>query len=74
MKIKTTKREQVLQYLQEHGSITTWIAIQEFGATRLSSIIFDLRKHYDIETEIKVTKDRNGNLCQYAEYKYLGRG
>lgn len=37
-------KERVLRYLQDFGSITSWEAIQNFGATRLSAIIFLLKK------------------------------
>jgi len=67
--MRVTKTQQVLEHLKDKGSITSWEAIQQYGATRLSSIIFNLREDgYDIETRIEVTKDRNGNTCQYANY------
>lgn len=67
--MRATKHSQVLNHLKEHGSITSWDAIRDYGATRLSAIIFDLRKiGYNIETTTEVTKDRNGNTCQFARY------
>lgn len=66
---KVTKTALVLEHLETFGTITSWQAIQEYGATRLSAIIFNLRKHgYDIDTKTELTKDRNGNVCQYAKY------
>ena len=42
--------EAVLAHLQKHKSITSWEAIQEYGATRLSDIIYRLRdRGYDIQ-------------------------
>ena len=39
------KTKAVLQYLREHSlGITTWDAINLFHATRLSAIIFNLKK------------------------------
>lgn len=65
----TNKHQQVLEHLQTNGNITSWEAIQQYGATRLSSIIFNLRKRgYDIDTETIRFKDRNGNEGQYAKY------
>ena len=65
----TNKHQQVLEHLQTKGTITSWEAIQTYGATRLSSIIFNLRKRgYDIDTETIKYKDRNGNEGQYAKY------
>ena len=36
--------EAILNHLMQFGSITTWEAIQQYGITRLSGRIFDLRK------------------------------
>jgi len=67
--MRVTKTAQVLEHLKNHGTITSWQAIHEYGATRLSAIIFNLRKDgYDIDTKTELTKDRNGNVCQYAKY------
>ena len=66
---RVTKFNQVKEHLQNYGTITSWQAIQQYGATRLSDIIFRLRKQgYDIETKTEVTKDRNGNSCSFAKY------
>lgn len=67
--MKTTKFNQVKEHLENYGTITSWQAIQQYGATRLSDIIFKLRKQgYVIETKTECTKDRNGNTCQFAKY------
>lgn len=39
-----TQRQRVLNYLKMHDGITTAEAFEKFNATRLSSIIFDLRR------------------------------
>lgn len=66
---KVTKTQQVFEHLLTNKSITSWEAIQKYGATRLSAIIFNLRKlGYNIDTVTEVTKDRNGNACHYARY------
>jgi len=59
----------VLNHLRENGSITSMEAIERFGATRLSSIIFNLRhRGYEIETVTKGTVDRYGHAVNYAKY------
>lgn len=74
MEKKVTKRGLVLQHLQTHGSITTWQACQYYNATRLSAIIFDLRKMgYNIESEKWYAKDLNGNTMTYCVYIYHGK-
>jgi len=40
----TKQKDQVLEYLKEHGSITTWEAIHDFGCTRLSQYILLLKQ------------------------------
>ena len=66
---KTTKTKQVLNHLNQYGTITSWQAIQQYGATRLSAIIFNLKKQgYNIHTITMEDTDRNGNTCQYAKY------
>lgn len=69
MKTKTTKKQQVLNHLITHGKIDSWKAIELYGATRLSAIIYNLRNQgFRIDTINKCVLDRNSNVCNYAEY------
>ena len=64
-----TKTQAVLDWLKTHASISSMEAIQSFGATRLSVIIFNLRKRgYNIETVKCEGTDRFGNPMRYARY------
>ena len=64
-----TQEQKVLRHLQELGSITSWEAIMEYGITRLSAKIFNLRKQgYEIEKEYVTTKNRFGEYCTFAKY------
>lgn len=57
-------------YLQRFGSITSWEAIKEFGATRLSAIILVLRNEgYNITTTMKSGKNRFGENTRYGVYE-----
>ena len=47
---KTSKTKKVLEHLQKYGSITSWQAIELYGATRLSAIIYNLREKYKISS------------------------
>lgn len=58
----------IREHLLQKGSITSWEAIKEYGATRLSSIIFNLRKTMDIKTRDVVFTDRYGHKSSFAEY------
>jgi len=61
----------VVWHLQFYGKITSWEAIKEYGITRLSSIIFNLRKRgYKITSVDKVFKNRFGHDTIVAEYIY----
>lgn len=61
----------VLKHLQEHGSITSMDAIQLYGATRLSAIIYNLRHNegYTIVTDIETVPTRHGTHSNIARYR-----
>lgn len=66
---KITKTSMVLNHLKKHGTITSMEAIENYGATRLSAIIFELRKKgYDIDTHDVHGVDRYGNKVVYGKY------
>ena len=68
---KTTKIEQIKSHLINKGKINTWEAIELYGATRLSGIIFKLKEYgYEIESINKTKKDRNGNVCNFVDYVF----
>jgi len=61
-----TQKEIVLKHLEEHGKITSLEAFQEYLITRLSAIIYRLRREgYDITSSERTSK--RGSY--YAEYK-----
>lgn len=69
---KTTQRSAVLNHLLTVGSITSFEAFELFGATRLSAIIFDLRRQgYVIWTDSVSTTNRYGQATTYAKYKLI---
>lgn len=69
---ETNKTLEVLKYLRKNGSITSMQAIEKFGATRLSAIIFNLRRNYIIDTLWMESVDRYGNACRYGKYVFKG--
>lgn len=71
--MKTNKTQLVLKHLQEYGTITSWEAIGKYGATRLSAIIFNLRKNHIINSESVDFTDRYGNKNVIAKYVYVGK-
>lgn len=63
------KTKAVLQWLQTGAGISSMEAIKQFGATRLSATIFNLRKKgYNIETVTCDGTDRFGNRMTFARY------
>ena len=46
-----SQKERVYEYIEEFGSINTLEAFKDLGVTRLSAVIFELRKLYDIADE-----------------------
>lgn len=67
---KTSKTKKVIMYLQETGHINSWEAIKEFGATRLSAIIFNLRHRYDMNiiSQKRQFIDRYGDKSYFVDY------
>ena len=66
---KQTHEKMILQYMRKHGSITAMDAVREFGCMRLAARISDLRwDGYNIETELEVGKNRQGDSVRYARY------
>lgn len=64
-----SQETQVLEYLKEHGKITSMEAITEFGITRLSGRILRLRRDgHKIETVMTTGRTRTGHSCTYATY------
>ena len=71
-KKKITKLNQVKNHLIEKGQIDSWTAINLYGATRLSAIIFNLRvEGHNIDSIPNTSYDRNQELCNFTTYKYI---
>lgn len=65
-----TQNEMVLEYLKEHKGITTLDAFREFGITRLSGRIFNLREQgYKIKSVDLIGKNRYGKSVRYTRYE-----
>ena len=66
-----TKKEMVLEHLKKYKTITPKEAYFEYGSMRLGAIIFDLRKDYNIKTNMIDVPTRFGNAT-VAEYEFIG--
>jgi hypothetical protein len=59
----------VLEYMQTKGSITSMDAIEMFGATRMSAIIYDIKKKgYEIDSPLIPVKNRYGKTVYVSNY------
>ena len=67
-----SQTKEVLNHLINLGTITSIEAIKLYGATRLSAIIFELRKKHDIETEMIEVTTRYGRKTKVGRYIYFG--
>lgn len=62
--------ERVLQYLEDFGSITSYEAFEHLGVSRLSAVIFNLRrKGYNIVGETESSKNRYGDKVHFTRYR-----
>lgn len=69
MNEKMNQEKAVLRHLRTNNYITSMIAFDLYGITRLSSIIHRLRKQgYNIETKMVYTTNRFGYTVGYANY------
>ena len=72
--VKLSQRDDVIRHLMTEGSITAWEAIKEYGSTRLSAIVYELRKKgWNIESEMVTSKNRYGNTVQFARYRFKSK-
>lgn len=64
-----TQKEQVLEYLNTHGSVTSWDVIQTYGVTRLAEYIRLLKKDGFIFRTVNETFGKK----TYARYLIISR-
>ena len=59
-----TKIKNVESHLRNHGSITSWEAIKNYSATRLSGIVFVLKER-GLKINSVREKDENSHWVRY---------
>lgn len=65
-----TKTNKIKEHLQNYGSITSWEAIQLYKATRLSAVIFNLRKQGFLVTNVwQESINKDGEKTRYVRYE-----
>ena len=64
-----TQKGEIKRHLKDEGSVTSWDAFKEYGITRLSHIIYMLRREGWVIKTTDITKtNRYGNLVTFAKY------
>lgn len=63
-----TQAQLVLNYMQNYGSITTLEAFRDLGVTRLSGVIFELKKEHAITSKTERAKNRYGENTSFSRY------
>ena len=59
----------VIEYIREHGSITTKQAMEDLGCYRLSGRIYDIKSFgISVNKEMVTVQNRNGKDCRVARY------
>ena len=68
--MKISQCDKVLRHLEDHGSITSFEAFNEYGILRLASRINDLRAQgIAIVSETASGKNRYGETTHYSVYR-----
>ena len=70
MKKKITHKDRVRRHLLDHKTITSWEAITDYGITRLSAVIYDLRHLEGLAISSKriSAKNRYGEPTSFVKY------
>ena len=66
------QQQRVLDYMNQHGSITSLEAFQHLWVTRLSAVIFELkRKGYNIRSRMELHQNEYGETKHFARYSVV---
>ena len=69
-----TQNQRIIDYMEQHGSITQIEALKACSVMRLASRISDLRKQgYPIESKMVKVRNKYGETCRIKRY-YIGSG
>lgn len=67
-----TQREQIVNYINEFGSITPMDAFRDLGITKLATRVSEMRKDgYDFDIRMIKSKNRFGKTVMFAEYRLV---
>lgn len=64
-----TQKEMIIEHLKKYGNISTFEAFVDYGVTRLSGRIFELRHDgHDIKSDRRAMRNRFGKKIMYDVY------
>ena len=73
MNSNPTQSKRIFDYMNEHGGITQYEALEELGVMRLASRISDLRRNgCAITSKMVKVKNRYGETCRVKRYSLKG--
>jgi len=69
---KLTQTDRILRHLKDHKTITSKVAMDEYGIYRLASRISDLKKAgYEITSKTITAKNRYHENTHFSEYSLV---
>lgn len=72
---KVTQRDRVLQFIEEHGYITSYQAFRLIGCTQLATRIKELKdRGYKFRKERIKSKNRYGDKTHFDRYYLVEEG
>lgn len=67
-----SQKTEVIEYIQKHGSISSYEAYARLSITQLGARIDDLKKDGYVFEKEWVRKRKNGKVKDYIKYKLAG--
>ena len=68
-----TQKAKILRHLKDFGSITSWESFTNYGVTRLSAIIYNLKKDgYSFSEEWVIKKNKYNEKTEFKKYILKG--
>lgn len=66
-----TQKEQVLHHLKQKKTITSWEAIQDYGITRLSAWIHELKKDGYVIKSHNISNKKGDRVITFTKYELM---
>ena len=72
MRKEVNQKTRVMDYMNEYKSITSLEAFRDLGVTRLSAVIFDIKKSgVPIKSERMQSINRFGEVVYFSKYSII---